>query len=266
MKIVDLELTPDVPLHDYVSLTDVALRRKIEPERGIYLAESLKVLGRALDAGHQPLSVLTQAKWLPELEPILNGHDIPVYVASPEFIENITGFDVHRGVIASMSRPEMPPLDSVLDGATRVVILENIVDHTNVGAIFRSVAAVGADAVLVTPECADPLYRRSVRVSMGTVFQVPWARLPSWPSGIADVKKLGFTVAALALDDRAVSMRDFASEEHPKIALVLGTEGHGLLPETLAECDRTVMIPMKHGIDSLNVAAAGAVALYAIAD
>lgn len=266
MRIIDLSVTPGAPLQDFLNLTDVALRRKIEPEHGIYLAESLKVLIRALTAGHQPLSVLTQAKWLPELESALAGYDIPVYVGLPEFIESVTGFDVHRGVIASMQRPELPTLDSVLQNARRVVVLENIVDHTNVGAIFRSVAAVGADAVLVSPQCADPLYRRSVRVSMGTVFQVPWTKLSEWPEGIAELQSHGFVVAALALDERAVSMRELVAENHPKIALVLGTEGNGLLPSTLAASDRTVMIPMKHGIDSLNVAAAGAVALYALSE
>ncbi len=253
-------------LDDFLHLTDVALRRKLEPERGMYLAESFKVLTRALAAGHAPRAVITQEKWLDQIEPMLSAYDVPVYVGSAEHIESITGFDVHRGVIASIQRPVMPTLESVVRNATRVVVLENIVDHTNVGAIFRSVAALGADAVIVSPECADPLYRRSVRVSMGTVFQVPWTRITEWPHAIGELKALGFTVAALALDESAITLRQLVAERHDRIAIVMGTEGHGLSPSTINRCDRTVMIPMQHGIDSLNVAAASAVALYALSE
>lgn len=266
MHRIEMSDVSEGELDDFLHLTDVALRRKLEPERGMYLAESLKVLTRALSAGHVPRAVVTQEKWVEQLEPILSTHDVPVYVGSAELIESITGFDVHRGVIASMQRPVMPSLESVVRHASRVVVLENIVDHTNVGAIFRSVAALGADAVIVSPECADPLYRRSVRVSMGTVFQVPWTRISEWPQALNELKTLGFTVAALALDESAISLRQLVAERHDRIAIVMGTEGHGLTPATIGRCDRTVMIPMQHGIDSLNVAAASAVALYALSE
>ncbi len=266
MHRIDISDVSGGEFDDFLHLTDVALRRKLEPERGIYLAESVKVLTRALRAGHTPRAVVTQEKWLPQLEPLLADYDVPVYVGPADAIESITGFDVHRGVNASMHRPVLPELAALVADARRVVILENIVDHTNVGAIFRSVAALGADVVLVSPECADPLYRRSVRVSMGTVFQVPWTRLTEWPRGIKELQRLGFTIAALALDERAITLREFIAENHGKVALVLGTEGHGLAPETIAVCDRTVMIPMQQGIDSLNVAAASAVALYALSE
>ncbi|MBN9607034.1 MAG: RNA methyltransferase [Actinomycetales bacterium] len=251
-------------LRDYRDLTDVHLRRLLEPAGGLYLAEGVKVLGRALAAGHRPRSALVLEKKLPELEPLLAEHDVPVYVGDEELLRAVTGFDVHRGVLAAMHRPELPSLDAVLAGARRVVVLEDIVDHTNVGAIFRAVAGLGADAVLVSPSCADPLYRRSVRVSMAAVLEIPWTRVEPWPAGLDAVRERGFAIAALALEDGAVPLEEFAADPPERIALLLGTEGDGLRRRTLARADTTVRIPMDRGIDSLNVASAAAVALWAL--
>ena len=201
---------------------------------------------------------------MPDLVPLLEDVDVDVYVAPPELLEQITGFVLHRGAIASMHRPELPSVAEVLKDARRVVVLENIVDHTNVGAIFRAVAGLGADAVLVTPQCADPLYRRSVRVSMAAVLQVPWTRLPEWPDGAAELHAAGFEIAALALDDTAVTLDAYAADPPERVAILLGAEGDGLSRAALSNADRIVTIPMLHGIDSLNVAAASAVALWAL--
>lgn len=257
--------TLDAPaLADYARLTDVALRRVTEPAGGLYIAESITVIGRALRAGHRPRSVLTSERWLPELESLLGQVDVTVYVGEPGVLEDLTGFHLHRGALASMHRPE--PLDPamLLRDARRIVIVEDVMDHTNVGAIFRSVAGLGADAVLVTPRCADPLYRRSVRVSMGTVLQVPWARLPEWDDAVPLLHDAGFTITALALADDAVALRDFASTAPERVAIVVGSEGDGLSRAALDAADVVVTIPMGHGVDSLNVAAASAVALYAL--
>lgn len=255
----------DPALADYTRLTDVALRRRLEPAGGLYLAESVKVIGRALTAGHRPRSVLTRRAWLPELEPLLAAHpDVPVYVGDDAALEDLTGFHLHRGALAAMHRPGLPDPAELLRTARRVVVLEDLVDHTNVGAVFRSVAGLGADAVLVTPRCADPLYRRSVRVSMGTVLQVPWARLPEWREAGPLLTAAGFTVAALALTDDAIDLDVFAADPPDRVALVLGAEGDGLTRAALARADRVVRIPMLHGVDSLNVAAAAAVALWAL--
>lgn len=267
----------DPRLSDYVGLTDVALRTRVEPANGLYIAESSTVLGRALRAGHRPRSVLLAPRWLPDLEAMLAevpaddaGDDaVPVYVADEAVLEAITGFHVHRGALAAMHRPDLPAVADVLAsarggaGARRVVVLEDLVDHTNVGAAFRSAAALGVDAVLVTPRCADPLYRRSVRVSMGTVFQVPWTRIDPWPDGIATLRAAGFVTASLALSDDAVSLDDLVADPPERLALVLGAEGDGLKPATVAAGDLTVRIPMAGGVDSLNVAAAAAVAFWA---
>ncbi|GGA56510.1 rRNA methyltransferase [Pseudoclavibacter endophyticus] len=252
-------------LSDYVGLTDVALRRRLEPEGGLYLAESPKVIARAIAAGHRPRSVLLQEQWLDGLAPTLEAFpDLPVYVGSSALLEQLTGFRMHRGALASMHRPELPEPADLLRDARTVLVLEDIVDHTNVGAAFRAAAGLGADAVLVTERCADPLYRRSVRVSMGTVLQVPWTRLPHWDASAAVLREHGFSIAALALDDGAVSLRHYAAHRPERVALVLGTEGDGLSRRALHHADATVMIPMRHGVDSLNVAAASAVALYAL--
>jgi tRNA G18 (ribose-2'-O)-methylase SpoU len=257
----------DERLVDYTGLTDVALRSRREPEQGLYMAESEKVIRRALDAGHRPRSLLLSDRWLDPLADLVeevSGHGVPVYVGTPAVLQSITGFNVHRGAIAAMHRPAAVPVGRLLAGARRVVVLEDVVDHTNVGAVFRSAAGIGADAVLVSPRCADPLYRRSVRVSMGTVFQVPWARLEPWPAGLATVREHGLVVAALALTPSAVPLDRLESDPPDRLALVLGTEGDGLSDLALAEADLAVRIPMRGGVDSLNVAAAAAVALWAI--
>jgi len=264
MHIVPISDPGDPQLRDYIGLTDVSLRRLTEPQEGLYIAESTKVIERALVAGHRPRSVLLQEKWLDELEPLLAGFDIPVFLASPEVLQRITGFVMHRGALASMHRPQLPDPAELLRDARRVVVLEDIVDHTNVGAIFRAVAGLGADAVLVTPRCADPLYRRSVRVSMGAVLQVPWTRLAEWPDAASQLHDAGFTIAALALDEGAVTLDAFAADPPARIALLLGTEGDGLSAAAIEGSDVVVTIPMARNVDSLNVAAASAVALWAL--
>ena len=261
-RIVRLSDAADPRVADYTGLTDVSLRRKLEPERGLYLAESSKVLRRALDAGHQPRSFFMAEKWLDGLTDVLERYDVPVYVGPDKVLEGITGFHLHRGAMAAMHRPDPLDLSDVLARSRRVAILEDIVDHTNVGAIFRSAAALDVDAVLVTPRCADPLYRRAVRVSMGTVFQVPWVRLEHWTADLQRVKDAGFLTAALALSDDAVTVDALAAQAPEKLALILGTEGQGLGAATLHHADRHVGIPLSHGVDSLNVAAASAVAFW----
>lgn len=254
----------DERLVDYRDLTDVALRRVLEPAGGLYIAESAKVIARAVAAGHRPRSVLLQEKWLPEIADVLGGLDVPVFVVPSDVAEALTGYAVHRGALAAMHRPVLRAVADVLDGARTVVILDDIVDHTNVGAVFRSAAALGVDAVLVTPRCADPLYRRSIRVSMGTVFQVPWTRIDPWPGSVDTLRDSGFHVAALALTDNSVSLDEFAAAPPDRVAVILGTEGDGLSPRTLAAVDSVVRIPMAGGVDSLNVAAAGALAAWAL--
>ena len=264
IRIVD---AADERLADYVSLTDVALRRRTEPERGLYIAESEKVIRRALLAGHQPRSFLMAERWLTDLSDVVADAEqrgIPVFVGDHDIIEDLTGFHLHRGALAAMQRPAMPAVGDLVAGARRVLVLEDIVDHTNVGAVFRSAAALGVDAVLVTPRCADPLYRRAIRVSMGTVFQVPWTRIDPWPRSIEVLREKGFTVATLALAADAVSLDQLAADPPERLALVLGTEGDGLSRRTLDAADLTVTIPMAGGVDSLNVAAAGAVAAWAL--
>jgi len=264
MHVVPVSDPADPRLRDYVALTDVVLRRLSEPADGLYLAESAKVIKRAVNAGHQPRSVLLQQKWLDELEPLLDRFDVPVYLAEPAVLEQVTGFVMHRGALASMHRPPLPEVAELLAQAHRVVVLEDIVDHTNVGAIFRAVAGLGADAVLITPRCADPYYRRSVRVSMGTVLQIPWTRLEEWPRGAEQLHEAGFEIAALALGKGAVDLAEFAKHPPDRIALLLGTEGDGLSRPAIDAADTIVTIPMSRGVDSLNVAAASAVALWAL--
>ncbi|MGV8968860.1 MAG: TrmH family RNA methyltransferase [Microbacteriaceae bacterium] len=264
MRVQYVTDSEDDDLRDYRSLTDVALRKVSEPAGGLYIAESSKVIARALAAGHQPRSVLILEQWLPEMSQLLASYDVPVYVGESKDLQKLTGFDMHRGALASMHRPPLPNVADILRGARRVAVLEDIVDHTNVGAIFRAVAGLGADAVLITPRCADPLYRRSVRVSMGTVLQVPWTRLPEWPEAAKLLHDEGFHIAALALSDSAVDLAEFANDAPEKIAIVLGTEGDGLSGAALSSADTVVTIPMLHGVDSLNVASASAVALYAL--
>lgn len=264
---IDIDDPADERVADFLRLTDVSLRRRLEPERGLYLAESEKVIRRALAAGHRPRAFLMARKWLAELGDLVEAAEadgVPVYVAGDDVIRDMTGFHLHRGALASMSRPELPALGDVLDRARRVVVLEDIVDHTNVGAVFRSAAALGVDAVLVTPRCADPFYRRSIRVSMGTVFQVPWTRTGPWPAGVDELRAAGFTVAAFALEEGAVCLDDLAADPPERLALVMGAEGDGLGRRTVAAADLVVRIPMAGGVDSLNVAAASAVAMWAL--
>lgn len=257
----------DERVRDYFNLTDVALRRVVEPERGLYLAESEKVIRRALAAGHQPRSLLMGRRWLEDLADVVADAidaGVPIYVAAADVIESMTGFHLHRGALASMQRPLMPEPADLLANAKRVAVLEDIVDHTNIGAVFRSAAALGMDAVLITPRCADPLYRRAVRVSMGTVFQVPWTRIDPWPQGINELRNLGFHVTACALHDDAITLDALANARHEKLAVVLGSEGDGLTERTVDSADSVVMIPMAGGVDSLNVAAASAVVFYTL--
>ncbi|MDY0909856.1 RNA methyltransferase [Microbacterium sp. CFBP9034] len=263
MPIERITSADDPRLADYRDLTDVALRRVLEPAGGLYIAESAKVIARAVAAGHRPRSVLVQEKWLPDLEPLLAEHpDTPVLVVDAEVAEQLTGYAVHRGALAAMHRPDLPSIEEVIADARLLVVLEDIVDHTNVGAIFRAAAGLGADAVLVSRRCADPLYRRSVRVSMGTVFQVPWTRLPAWPAARGILHDASFHLAALALSDDAVPLDDFRAIGHPRVALLLGAEGDGLSRAALDASDTVITIPMAGRVDSLNVAAASAVALW----
>jgi len=258
-----LESADDPRVSDYTTLTDVHLRKLREPAEGMYIAESSRVLRRALAAGHRPRSFFLAEKWMADLEDVFEAYpDVPAFIGSAALLEEITGFHLHRGAMAAMERPAPVPLPDLLAGARRVAVLEDIVDHTNVGAIFRSAAALDIDAVLVSPRCGDPLYRRSVRVSMGTVFQVPWARLQDWPGDLQVLKDHGFTVAALELTPGAEDVDAVASRNVDRLALVLGTEGAGMSPDTLAAVDLAVKIPMRNGVDSLNVAAASAVAFW----
>jgi len=257
----------DPRVSDYFTLTDVALRTKVEPERGLYLAESEKVIRRALAAGHRPRSFLMAQRWLTDLSDLVvqaESDGVPVYFAQHPVIEAMTGFHLHRGALASMHRPALLAPQVLLKDASRVVILEDIVDHTNVGAVFRSAAALGVDAVLITPRCADPLYRRAVRVSMGTVFQVPWTRIDRWPGGVQVLREYGFTVVAFALGDGAISLDDLAANQPDRLAMIFGTEGDGLSRLAVKGADLVVKIPMAGGVDSLNMAAASAVAIWAL--
>lgn len=264
----------DERLRAYVSLTDLQLRNRLEPELGVFIAESVNVIERAFRGGAHPLSLLTDVKHLESASPLIAeledaNPDFDVFVLSNDQMTRLTGYELTRGVLAAFRRPAPRDPRELLEAARRVVILDDITNHTNVGAIFRSAAALGADAVFVTPTCHDPLYRRALRVSMGTVFQVPWAHLgepgrPWTESGIPLLHECGFTVAALALSDDSVSLDESGLRDAERVALVLGTEGDGLSPRTISACDVTVRIPMAHGVDSLNVAAASAVALYAI--
>lgn len=262
MGIEQVASADDERLRDYRDLTDVALRRVLEPAGGLYMAESAKVIARAIGAGHRPRSLLVQEKWLPDVEALGLPEDTPVYVADAAVAEKLTGYAVHRGALAAMHRPPLPTIEETISGARLVVVLEDIVDHTNVGAIFRAAAGLGADAVLVSARCADPLYRRSVRVSMGTVFQVPWTRLPEWTEARGILHDASFHLAALALAEDAVPLDVFAADRPARVALLLGAEGDGLSRAALAAADTVVTIPMAGGVDSLNVAAASSVALW----
>jgi len=261
-----LEVTDpaDPRLGDYRDLRDVELRKHLEAEHGLFLAEGEKVVRRAVEAGLAPRSFLMAPRWLDGLADVLVTTDAPCYVVSEELAEQVTGFHVHRGALASLERSPLPTLDSVLAEARSILVLEDIVDHTNVGAIFRSGAALGFDAVLLSPRCADPLYRRSIKVGMGAVFTTPWTRLDDWYDALPSLSARGFTTIALTLADDAVAIEQ-AVAGLDKVALVLGSEGHGLSPRWEQSADRRAIIPMRAGIDSLNVAAATAVACYVTA-
>ena len=262
MQFITLDTVDDPRVEAYVSLTEMQLRNRLEPAKGVFIAESPKVIDRALAADREPLSLLVEEPWL----------------------EGMTGYRLHRGALCAMRRWPLPSVAEICKSARRVAVMENIVDHTNVGALMRSAAALDVDAVLVTPSCGDPLYRRAARVSMGTVFQIPWTRITGfnddgtenkhyWPfQGIDELKSLGFTTVAMALEDRSISLDELTRRLHApaedpthidKLALIFGTEGDGLSHHTIARADLTVKIPMSHGVDSLNVAASSAVAFYA---
>ncbi len=256
-------------LDPYARLTQAQLRNRLEPEKGIFIAESPKVIARALDAGYRPLSLLMERKQItgPAAEILTRCGEAPVYTADRELLAALTGFELTRGVLCAFQRPAPRTAAELCRNARRVAVLEGIVDSTNVGAIFRSAAALNMDAVLITPSCCDPLCRRAVRVSMGTVFQVPWAQIGAtpadWPEkGIEELHALGFQTAAMALSDRSVRIDDETLAAEPRLAIIMGTEGDGLSHSTIAACDYTVKIPMSHGVDSLNVAAASAVAFW----
>ena len=253
----------------FARLTEAQLRNRLEPEKGVFIAESPKVIERALDAGYEPVALLMERRQIEGQAHAIVARcgDIPVYTGDSNLLAELTGYRLTRGVLCAMRRPRLPTVERLCADARRIAVLEGIVDSTNIGAIFRSAAALNMDAVLVTPDCGDPLYRRAVRVSMGTVFQVPWTRIGSdssqWPEpGIQRLRKLGFKTAAMALCDTAVSIDDPRLMAEGKLAIVLGTEGDGLAHSTVADCDYTVRIPMSHGVDSLNVAAASAVAFW----
>ncbi|MFJ7770424.1 TrmH family RNA methyltransferase [Streptomyces sp. NPDC097107] len=257
---------PDDPrLHDYTGLTDVELRRRREPAEGLFIAEGEKVIRRAGEAGYTMRSMLLSAKWVDTMRDIIDEAPAPVYVVDPALAEQVTGYHVHRGALASVQRKPLPTAAGLLTTARRVVVMESVNDHTNIGAIFRSAAALGMDAVLLSLDCADPLYRRSVKVSMGAVFSVPYARLDTWPTGLETVREAGFTLLALTPDDRAKALGEVAPHRMDRVALMLGAEGDGLSRRALAASDEWVRIPMSHGVDSLNVGAAAAVAFYAVA-
>ena len=266
IEITDLALPQ---LDVFARLTEAQLRNRLEPEKGIFIAESPKVIVRALDAGYTPVSLLMERKHIDGQgrELISRCPDVPVYTAGREVLAQLTGYTLTRGILCAMRRPVLPTVEALCTGARRVAVLEGIVDATNVGAIFRSAAALHMAAVLLTPTCCDPLCRRAARVSMGTVFQIPWTRIGAhpedWPQpGLTRLQNLGFKTAAMALSKESVSVDDPQLMAEEKLAIVLGTEGDGLAASTIAGCDYTVCIPMSHGVDSLNVAAASAVAFW----
>jgi tRNA G18 (ribose-2'-O)-methylase SpoU len=289
--LITIEDPDDPRLRDYTGLTDVELRRRREPAEGLFIAEGEKVIRRAKDAGYEMRSMLLSAKWVDVMRDVIDELPAPVYAVSPDLAERVTGYHVHRGALASMQRKPLPAAEELLTTARRVVVMEavddhtdigamlpvglqrgagqrvaifeDIVDHANLGAAFRNAAALGVDAVFLTPRCADPLYRRAVKVSMGAVFHVPWTRLTSWPKDIELFRRQGFVTAALCLGEKSITIDELAARRYEKLALMLGTEGDGLSIDALRAADEWVRIPMAAGVDSLNVAAASAVAFYA---
>ena len=268
-NVIEISTFTDPRLDVYARLTEAQLMNRFDPSNAMFIAESPKVIHRALDAGYEPVSLLMEQKDIEgsAADVIARCGDIPLFTAARDVLEQLTGYKLTRGVLCAMRRPPLKSPEQILSGAKRIVILENVMNPTNVGAIFRSAAALGMDAVLLTPGCSDPLYRRSARVSMGTVFQIPWTFIGSevtqWPDpGMGILKRLGFKTAALALRDDSVSIDDPALACEDRLAVLLGSEGDGLASQTIAQCDYTVKIPMYHGVDSLNVAAASAVAFW----
>ena len=283
MRFITIDSIDDERVSAYTNLTEIQLRNRLEPAKGLFIAESPKVIDRALAAGREPISLLVEEPWIEGMADTFAfvdehwGPSVPVYVASPEQLRQLTGYRLHRGALSAMRRWPLPSVAEVCRGARRIAIMENIVDHTTVGALMRSAAALDVDAVLVTPSCGDPLYRRAARVSMGTVFQIPWTRIGTesrhaWPfDGLEELHGLGFTTVAMALTDDSISLDELvrrlgSAQDEPdhidKLALIFGTEGDGLSRHTIANADLTVKIPMSHGVDSLNVAASSAVAFY----
>uniref|UniRef100_UPI003FF0DA2B TrmH family RNA methyltransferase n=1 Tax=Coprococcus sp. TaxID=2049024 RepID=UPI003FF0DA2B len=268
MKIIEVMDLNRPELAVYAELSERQLATIYEPKEGLFIAESPKVIERALDGGYEPVSFLAEKGQLAEAEEILDRmEDVPIYVAPDEILTKLTGYHLTRGLWCTMRRRTLPTIEEVCQGAKRIAILEEVVNPTNVGALFRCAAALGMDAVILTGGCSDPLYRRASRVSMGTVFQIPWTMLSKkdgvWPEqAMKTLKEMGFKTAAMALREDSVGIDDPQLNSEEKLAIVLGTEGDGLARDTIADCDYTVMIPMAHGVDSLNVAAAGAVAFW----
>ncbi|TDB82418.1 RNA methyltransferase [Actinomadura sp. KC216] len=262
----------DPRLADYVRLRDVNLRKSLEAEHGLFVAEGEKVIRRAVAAGHPVRSLLMARRWFEPLADVLDGVDAPVYVADDATMESVAGFQVHRGALASLERLPLPAVDDVVSGARRVIVCEDIVDHTNIGAIFRCAAALGVDAAVLAPRCADPLYRRSVKVSMGAVFALPYARMTDWRNGLSTLRDHGFLLLALTPAPDALPIDDVPSDDAKtggRRALLLGSEGDGLSSRWLHEADHRVRIPMSEaalarGVDSLNVVAAAAIACYGL--
>ena len=268
-NIIEISSFDDPRLDVYARLTEAQLLNRFEPAKGMFIAESPKVIDRALDAGCKPVSLLMERKDIDgqAAQIIARCGDIPLFTADRDVLCQLTGFQLTRGVLCAMLRPKLPTVEDICRDAKRVVVLENVMNPTNVGAIFRSAAALHMDAVLLTPGCSNPLYRRSARVSMGTVFQIPWTFIgeetTDWPHpGMERLQAMGFKTAAMALRDDSVSIDDAGLMAEEKLAIVLGSEGDGLVDTTIADCDYTVKIPMSHGVDSLNVAAASAVAFW----
>jgi tRNA G18 (ribose-2'-O)-methylase SpoU len=261
-RLLEIDDPADPRLADYVDLRDVTLRKSLEAEHGLFIAEGEKVVRRAVEAGHVVRSFVMAPRWLDGLSDVLDATDAPCYVVSEPVAEAVTGFHVHRGALASLQRRPLPSADDVLAGARNVIVLEDIVDHTNVGAVFRTAAALGIDAVLLSPRCADPLYRRAVKVGMGAAFSIPYTRLHDWYDGLDLVRRHGFRVVALTPAHDAVPLEKAVDAD--RVALVLGSEGHGLSHRWLASADVRAQIPMAAGVDSLNIAAAAAIACYVL--
>ena len=262
--LIEITEADDDRLTDYVRLRDASLRRSLEEANGMFIAEGEKVIRRAAEAGYVPRSFLLAPRWADALDDVLTSSDAPCYLVSEALAEQVSGFHVHRGALASFRRHLAWTSAQVVDGATRLVVAEDIVDHTNVGAIMRSAAALGWDGALLAPRAADPLYRRAIKTSMGAVFALPWARMTDWEDGLNDLRAQGFTTVAMALRDDAVPLATLADDPPSKIALLVGTEGAGLSHHWLAQADVITQIPMHNDVDSLNVAAATAIACYAL--